>query len=82
MSLLQGKFIGSIFEQEIPSGTVNGSNVVFTLSTTPHSAKAVMVTIDGLILRQASDYSMSGSQITMVTAPVIGQQLYVFYIQK
>jgi len=82
MSLLQGKFIGSIFEQEIPSGTVNGSNLAFTLSSTPHSNKAVMLTVDGLILRQTSDYSISGNAITMTTAPVVGQQLYVFYIKK
>jgi len=82
MSLLQGKFIGEIFEQEVPSGTVNGSNTTFTLSSTPHSNKSVVLTVDGLIMGQTFDYSISANTITMVTAPVAGQKLYAIYIKK
>lgn len=82
MSLLQGKWIGNIFEQEVPSGSVNGVNTSFALSATPHSAKSVVLSVDGLIMRQGLDYSVSGSTISMTTAPVAGQQLYAIYLKK
>ena len=81
MSKVQGKWIGDIFEQEVPSGSVNGSNVSFALSFLPH-AKSVTLSVDGLIMRQTSDYSISGSTITMTTAPVLGQQIYAIYVKK
>jgi hypothetical protein len=82
MSLLAGKWIGAIFEQEQPSGTVNGSNASFTLSSTPHSSKSVVLTVDGLVLRQGTEYSVSGSSITMTTAPVVGQHLWAIYVKR
>lgn len=78
---LLGKWIGDIFEQEEPTGLVNGSNVTYTLSETPHSNACVDVYLNGLILRQGTDYSLSGSTITMTTAPVSGSDLYAKYIK-
>jgi hypothetical protein len=80
--LLTGRWIGDIFEQEVPTGTVNGSNTAFSLSTTPHSAKAVQLFLDGMLLRQTADYSVSGTSLTLVTAPGVGQGLYACYIKK
>jgi len=81
MSLLQGKWIGQIFFQEVPSGTVNGSNTAFTLSASPHSPGAVLLMLNGLFLEQGSDYSILDTAITMTTAPVVGQKLYSFYVK-
>lgn len=81
MSKFQGKWFGSIFEQEVPSGTVNGSNVTFTLASSPHSSKAVVVVVNGLIQRQTTHYSVSGSTITFVTAPTTGQEIYAIYLK-
>jgi hypothetical protein len=67
--------------QETPSGTVNGSNVTFTLANTPPSSTTVILMLDGLVQIQGSgnDYTISGSTITMLTAPATGQKLYATY---
>lgn len=66
--------------QETPSGTVNSSNVTFTLANTPNAATSVMLFLDGLLQKGAgSEYSISGSTITMVTAPTTGQSIYAAY---
>jgi len=53
---------------EIPSGTVNSSNVTFTLANTPTSG-TVRLYQNGLRLALTTDYTISGSTITFVTAP-------------
>lgn len=65
--------------QEVPSGTVNGSNTAFTLSFAPPSVTGVDLTLDGLALIYTTEYTISGSTITMVTAPSAGQKLYAEY---
>lgn len=51
------------------SGTINGSNVAFVLSQTPKSNANVKGYLDGFFLRQGTDYTISGKNITMTTAP-------------
>lgn len=82
MSRIDGRFMKKFFEQETPSGTVNGSNVTFTLAQTPQENAAVLLFLDDTLKRQTADYSISGVTITMVTAPANGQTLYAFYIRK
>lgn len=65
--------------QETPSGTVNSSNVTFTIANTPVSTASLKVYLDGLLQRQTSDYSLSGTTITFVTAPATGQSVYATY---
>lgn len=71
--------VAATFAQEIPSGTVNGSNVTFTLVNTPAAVASVQLHMDGLLLIPTTDYSISGSTITMVVAPATGQKLQVVY---
>jgi hypothetical protein len=80
--LVTARALDNFFEQEVPSGTVNGSNVTFTLSGVPHSAKSVHLSVNGLDQRQTTDYSISGQTITMVVAPAAGQKLFAKYIKK
>lgn len=54
---------------EAPSGTINGTNVTFTLANTP-TAGTVTLYKNGLILKLTTDYSISGSTITFVIAPL------------
>ena len=83
MSLLNAKWLAENFEQEIPAGTVNGSNKVFTLSQLPHSTKAVIVLMNSQVQYQVSDYSVdNGGVITFVNAPALGQEPYAFYMKK
>jgi hypothetical protein len=82
MSRIAAKFLDDFFEQEVPSGSVNGSNTVFTLSATPHSIKAVGVYVNGIRRRLTTDYSVSGSTVTFTFAPETDSDVYVEYIKK
>lgn len=53
---------------EVPSGTINGSNVTFTLANTPTSG-TVQIYKNGLRQTLTADYTISGSTITFSTAP-------------
>ncbi len=81
MSRLDAQSLKKFWEDETPSGTINGSNTVFTLSQTPLEDAAVDVYLDGLKQIPTTDYSISGTTITFVTAPSIGQILRVEYIR-
>ena len=65
--------------QEVPAGTVDGSNVTFTLSQTPISAASVVLHTDQALEFQTSTYSVTGTTITYVTAPLTGQIPYAIY---
>lgn len=68
------------WEQEVPSGTINGANTNFVLTYTPIATKAVFVYLDGILVQQ-SKYSVNlGTKtVTFNTAPVAGQDVYVSY---
>lgn len=66
--------------RETPSGTINGSTTVFTLAFTP-VAGTEEVYLNG-ILQDAgagNDYTISGTSITMLAAPLAGDKLRVNY---
>lgn len=79
MSIVAGKNIGDITHKQVPSGTVNGSNTAFTISFAPVSSDSLELYLDGLMLELTTDYSVSGTSITMVTAPAVGQTLYASF---
>ena len=68
--------------EEIPSGSLNGSNVTYTLAFTPVTGK-VKPFLNGIRLRSGAgnDYTISGSVITMATAPTSTDVLTVDYIK-
>jgi hypothetical protein len=64
---------------EIPTGTINGTNTSFTLANTPSVTASLHLLLDGIVLIPTTDYSISGSTITFVTAPALGQFLRATY---
>lgn len=54
----------------------NGTQTSFALSTTPTTAEAVQVNINGLIQLETS-YTVSGSNVVFSTAPLNGQKIEV-----
>lgn len=82
MAKLNAQFLDNIFEQETPTGLINGSNTAFTLSSTPQFNKSLMVFLDGLFQLQGVHYTISGTTITMTFAPATNQDLSVFYIKR
>lgn len=79
---IDGKFITKGWVQEVPSGTVNGSNTTFTISFAPRELDALEVYVDGLRQRKTTDFTFSGTTITFVSAPVTDQYVYVEYFQN
>jgi len=63
---------------ETPSGSINGSNTAFTLTSTPTSG-TLSLYLNGVRQTLTSDYTITGTAITMVTAPVTGDSLVATY---
>jgi hypothetical protein len=69
----------SAWVQEVPSGVVNGTNTAFSLSGVPSDLASLDLYLDGLMLRQGVDYTISNASLTLNSAPVIGQDLWAKY---
>lgn len=63
---------------EVPSGTVDSSNVTFTLAHTP-TAGSVKIYKDGIRLKITEDYTISSATITFISAPLTGSLLLADY---
>lgn len=74
--LLNANFV----DKEIPSGSINGSNVTFTLANTP-TAGSEHLYLNGVLQESGSgnDYTISSATITMTTAPASGEKLRATY---
>lgn len=75
-SLSESNFV----DKEIPSGSINGSNTAFVLANTPISGSE-HVYLNGILQESGSgnDYTISGANITMLSAPLTGEKLRVTY---
>lgn len=68
----------SLVRRETPSGTINGTNVSYTLANSP-VAGSEEVYLNGLLQTAGDDYTISGSTITYATALIAGDVLRVNY---
>jgi len=61
----------------VDSFTGDGSDTTFTLSETPFSASALLVSIDGVIQKPgiSANYTVSGSTLTFTSAPATSQEI-------
>jgi len=68
---------------EIPAGSINSVNTVFTLANSP-VAGTVTVYLNGLYQAPGvgKDYTISGKTITFAKAPRTNSELYVCYIKQ
>jgi hypothetical protein len=67
-------------DAETPSGTINSSNVTFTLAHTPNPSASLEIYYNGLLQAPAgADYTLATATITFVSAPVTGSVLLAFY---
>lgn len=70
--------------QEVPSGTINGSNATFTLAGTPPNAASILVFVDGK-KANVSEWNLVGTNQIVFTAgniPQVGQSLEAFFVQS
>ena len=75
-----GYTTANFVDNEVPSGSINGSNVTFTIANTP-VAGSVHLYINGVRGKVGSgnDYTISGSTITMEYALATGETLLADY---
>jgi hypothetical protein len=55
---------------EIPSGTINGNNADFTLTSTPLPAASLHFFRNGVLQRNGTDYTLSGAVVTFVAGAI------------
>ena len=81
----QSKFewgtLGDMICNEVPSGSINGSNTVFTLANTPVT-DSLSIFLNGLLQEPGAgnDYNLSTATITFTTAPESGDILLANYL--
>jgi hypothetical protein len=70
----------AVVTREIPSGSINGSNAVFTLANSP-VAGSEQVYLNGLLQDPGAgnSYTISGGTITFASAPLTGDEIHVSY---
>lgn len=59
-----GGVLPQFSDNEVPGGTINGSNSTFTLQFTPSPSSSLQLYLNGLLMDQGVDYTVSGSTIT------------------
>ena len=65
----------------IPSGTINGTNKIFTLNSNVFDDTHLLVFLNGVLQKPVDDYDLTDSaEITFVDAPETGDQIVVFYV--
>ena len=79
-----GPNIGQRFsDAETPSGAFNSSNTSYTLAHAPNPAASLLLFLTSTGIRllqlQGTDYTLSGSTITMTVAPTALQSLIGWY---
>ena len=76
---IPANLIGIVPKFETPTGTVNGSNDTFTLSSTPVAAASVIMILDGLTMSNGDDYTVSGTTVTFTIPPANGSEIKAIY---
>jgi hypothetical protein len=73
--------IPSFADEEIPTGAINGVNNAFTLLNTPNPAASLLLIRNGILLKQGTDYWISGKAVTFFGGmlPQAGDTLQAFY---
>jgi hypothetical protein len=79
--VIQAITTGTYFHfNEVPTGLINGSNVAFTLAANPNPDTSLEVYLNGVHLQVTTDYTLSGTTLTMLVAPETDMILQVNYI--
>jgi len=68
-------------DQETVGGTIDGTNVAFTLANPPSPAAGLVLFRNGVAQKNGLDYTLAGNTITFVTAatPHPGDVLLAWY---
>lgn len=82
MTRVQADFLLKFWVDEVPSGTIDGTNVTFTIANEPSESAAVDVYKNGLRQEPTTHYSISGATITFVDPPAVASTILVSYVRR
>lgn len=68
------------YYNETPTGAINDVNVTFTLANNPNPDASLEVVLNGQVLTLTTDYTLSGTTLTMVNAPLTDSILRINYV--
>ena len=60
--------------------TGDGSTTAFTLTESGHTVNTILVFENGVCLKPTTDYTVSGTTLTMISAPLNGSEVSVRYL--
>jgi hypothetical protein len=71
----------SFVDQEVPTGSINGSNTVFSLAQPPDPPGSLQIYRNGIMLKAGIDYTLSGTTVTFgaLSVPQTGDLLLASY---
>ena len=71
----------TFYDNEVPSGLVNGTNATFTLVAAPDPATSLLLLVNGVVQSAGVDYDLSGNTITFLSGsiPQSGDSLRAWY---
>lgn len=64
-----GGLLTELVLNEVPSGTLDGVSAIFTIANTPSDPGTVMLWLNGQLLTPATDFTVSGKNITFLCDP-------------
>jgi hypothetical protein len=70
----------TVYGNTTVSGIINGVNLIFNLASLPSTPDSLILTLGGVVLSQNDDYTLSGTTITMFTAPQTNSILKAYYV--
>lgn len=72
--------IPNFADNETPTGSINGSNTVFTLANAPNPTDSLILVLNGQQQLEGTDYTLSGVMITFISiVPEVGMWLRAWY---
>ena len=75
-----GSSSGGTWYTEVPTGTIDGANMTFTVANTVGSSgKSMFLLYNGQVQEYGTHFTVSGSTITMTFAPETGSALFAMY---
>lgn len=57
-------------DSEVPAGSINGTNAVFTLANPPSPVASLQVFRNGLLQRSSVDYTLAGNVVTFLSGSI------------
>jgi hypothetical protein len=76
---IDGSMLPQFSDNETPTGTLDGSNTIFTLDNTPNPSGSLLQFKNSSLMLQGIDYTLSQNTVTFTVPPATGSNLRAWY---